>query len=1106
MDGDGTAREVGTVTVMFTDLAGSTAMRARLGEESADRLQGVHDALLTDAITTNGGRVVKHLGDGFMAAFPSAAGAVAAAVGLQQEIDRANRRGATEIMRVRVGISTGDVTFERGDCFGLPVVEAQRLEASAEPGTIRCADMVKLLARGRGRHEFVSLGELTLKGLAEPLPACEVRWTPLDEEVASANIELGLPPVFAHAGGLPFSGREEVFEQLADAWKRCVAGGFETVLLAGEPGIGKTRLAQELAARVHGGAGLVLAGRCDEDVAVPFQAFGAALDWQLKQTTADARLAAIGDHGGDLVRLVPDLGSRVVGLPSALKDDADTERYRLFQAVQSWLSIGGLERPRLLVIDDLHWADKPTLLLLRHLITNPVAGLMVLCTYRDTDVDRSHPLSSMLADFRRMPAVTRIAVSGLADDGVRDLLVRMGGHDLDSAGLEFAALVHRETSGNPFFVGEVLRHLAETGALVERDGRWTSDVRPEEAGIPEGIREVVGRRLSRLGDDVEQVLRAAAVIGYEFDVDLLADVVGRSADDVLDALDTARATSLVIEVGVDRHRFAHALVRETLHGELSASRRARQHRKVAEALEARHAGDLDTIVADLATHWAEASAGGDPGRAIELARRAGAQANERGAWENAIRWYQSALELMEDQRAYDVERRHTLVALAEAQADSGAVSEARRSVVEAARLALGANDVEVACSALTVKTRASFASNDPADPVKVALVRIALDIPSMADARRADLLSELATELIFENDIPGRRAALDSLWTMAPRLDAHDLARLLANTGLFVQAFVRNHVEFLCSLLDEALSVARPNQARSLHGNRGLLHLLLGNRAVHEESSSFVERSVAKAPSREQWLPEMVSTIMRVVDGDLTGADSAAQEMTRLLEVWAVSEASNYRTTTAIMIGRERRTLGDLSRLAVAMEHLGPPSSPARTLAAFIRFASGDTSAPAAALDRVRIGEIAEDAGFAVVVALGSEIAAVVGTPEQRRSFAAVLEPFAGVHLLAGGIFFGAADRLRALLLDRLGEHEQADALFADAVRQHDELRSPTWVARTQLDWAESLLGRGSMVEAHSHLDAAATALGDLDLPDNQLRLGELRAKVVHSVPPSGTQ
>ncbi len=1096
VDGDGTAREVGTVTVMFTDLTGSTAMRARLGEEGADRLQGVHDALLTDAITTNGGRVVKHLGDGFMAAFPSAAGAVGAAVALQQEIDRANRRGATEAMRVRVGISTGDVTFEGGDCFGLPVVEAQRLEASAEPGTIRCAEMVRLLARGRGGHEFVSLGELTLKGLAEPLPACEVRWTPLDDEIASANVELGLPPVFAHAGGLPFSGREEVFEQLADAWKRCVTAGSETVLLAGEPGIGKTRLAQELAARVHGGTGLVLAGRCDEDVTVPFQAFGAALDWLMKQTAADARLDALGEHAGDLVRLVPDLGSRVVGLPSALKDDADTERYRLFQAVESWLSIGGVDRPRLLVIDDLHWADKPTLLLLKHLIANPVTGLMVLCTYRDTDVDRSHPLSSMLADFRRMPAVTRIAVTGLADDGVRDLLVRMGGHDLDPAGLEFAALVHRETSGNPFFVGEVLRHLAETGALVERNGRWTSDIRPEEAGIPEGIREVVGRRLSRLGDSVEQVLRAAAVIGYEFDVDLLADVVGRDADSVLDALDTARAASLVIEVGVDRHRFAHALVRETLHGELSASRRARQHRRVAEALEARHVGDLDAVLVDLATHWAEASAGGDPGRAIDLARRAGAQANERGAWENAIRWYQSALELMEDQRAYDIERRATLVAFASAQADSGAIANARRTVVEAARLAIDAGDIDTACAALTVPTRASFGAFDPPDPDKVALLMEALATPSLAKPRRADLLSELATELIFEHDIAGRREALAEFWEALPSLEAEDCARLLQNFGALGLASSRRHLEFICGQLDRALEVARPDQARFLHSSQLFLRLHLGERDRSDEALRSAQRLSTRAPSRAQWIPYMATTIVRVLDGNLGEAAAAERETLRLLESWAVPEAPNYRTTMAIMIGRERRTLHTLLRLAEVMEGMGPLSSPTRALAAFIRFSGGDMESPPRALDLVRVDEFADDAGHAVVVSLWSEIAAVLGTDAQRRSFVPILEHQTGVQMMAGGISFGAADRLRAVLIDALGDHVAADALFADAVRQHEDLRSPTWIARTQLDWAESLLRRSSTDAARTHLDAAAAALGDLDLPDNQLRLAELRSRL----------
>lgn len=324
-----------------------------------------------------------------------------------------------------------------------------------------------LMARGRGGHEFRSLGALDLKGLAEPLPACQVLWVPLAEDTGP-TVAVGLPPVFAHAPGLPCSGRTDVFEELVDSWKQCVAGGFEVVLLAGEPGIGKTRLAQELAYRVGGSDGIVLGGRCDEDVTAPFQAFAAALDWYVKQLQANEAKARLGAHPGDLIRLVPDLAERLVDLPPPLQDEPGSERLRLFQAVESWLADGGSDRSRLLVLDDLHWADKPTLLMLRHLITNPVAGLMVLCTYRDTDVDRSHPLSAMLADFRRMPAVRRIALDGLGDDGVRQLLVRTGGHDLDEAGLAFAEVVPSETSGNPFFVGEVLRHLAETGALVER--------------------------------------------------------------------------------------------------------------------------------------------------------------------------------------------------------------------------------------------------------------------------------------------------------------------------------------------------------------------------------------------------------------------------------------------------------------------------------------------------------------------------------------------------------------------------------------------------------------------------------------------------------------
>ena len=1083
---------VGTVTVMFTDLVGSTEIRSRVGEDAAEALRVVHDQVLTDAIGANGGQVIKHLGDGMMATFTSAAGAVAAAVAMHQQLDLRNRRSDAERMEIRVGISIGDVTFEGDDCFGLPVVEAQRLEASAEPATIRCAEMVMLMSRGRGGHEFRSIGELELKGLAEPVAACEVLWSPIAEP-ESPSVELGLPPVFAHGAGLPFAGRDDVFEQLVDAWKRCVAGGFEVVLLAGEPGIGKTRLAQELASRVHGGDGLVLGGRSDEDVSVPFQAFGAALDWHVRQIEPADRLDLLGEFPGDLRRLVPELDRLVDALPPALDDEPDVERLRLFQAVRSWLSTGGVDRPRLLVLDDLHWADKPTLLLLRHLISNPPTGLMILCTYRDTDVDRTHPLSSMLADFRRMPAVTRIALDGLADDGVRDLLIRTGGHDLDETGLAFAERVARETSGNPFFLGEVLRHLTETGALYERDGRWVSDLSPDEAGIPEGIREVVGRRLSRLGDDVERVLRSAAVIGYEFDVDLLADVLDTDVDDVLDALDTAQAANLVVEIGVDRHRFAHALVRETLHGELSSSRRARQHRKVAEALEARHADDIDSVITELATHWAEASAGGDPTRAIELAIRAGELADDRGAVENAAGWFERALDLLDDERLATPDARRVLVRLAEAQINATDTALGHANALRAADAAIVVGDVDLACDALAVSPRGSFGGDDPADPERVAMLRRALDLDGLSALQRASLLGELAIELIFERDIPGRREALDEQAGLLATLPIEQRAWLTRSPGSFRYAYFG--YDELCERAEWMRALPRESVRPSEYG---MTRLLLAWLSLRTHDGDGVEAALASAAagmagaevSRRAAFTAMGLSQFAIVAGDVGEAERIAADGVSMMFELGVPEARNYLATTSLHSARERGTLDDFKTIFDETARAGHPAGATVAISAYLRHRQGGSVTEA--LDRLDGEEFTDDAGHSIVIAYWAEIVASLRDAARCRRFIAEIEPLTGIHVGTGGICLGAADRLLALLHDALGESDRADAYFARAVEQHHRLRSPTWVARTELDWAESLLARDRLDDAREHLTAAEAAIGDLDLADSTQRLAAL--------------
>jgi class 3 adenylate cyclase len=479
-----------TATVLFTDLVGSTELRGRLGDDAAEELRRAHDRLLTEAVEGNGGRVVKGLGDGIMATFTGAADAVTAAVAVQQAIDRMNRSGKVQApLAVRVGLSAGDVTFEDDDVHGTPVIEASRLCAAADGGAILAAEVVRILAGSVGDHTYTSIGPIELKGLEHPVNAVRVAWEPV------VRAGLPIPPLLTDIGRV-FVGREAELERMKLRWKEAVAGERRAVLFGGEPGVGKTRLAAELSAFAYeDGGGVVLAGRCDEDLGVPYQPFVEALRHFLDHTPPESLREGLGRYGGELVRLLPEVAERLPDLPPPLKSDPETERYRLFDAVAGWLAAVSSDRPLLLVLDDVQWAAKPTLLLLRHVLhaAEPMR-LLVIATYRDTDIGRGHPLGELLADLRRDTGVDRISLSGLTVAGVVGYMEAASGHPLTGEDDEALALaIHDETDGNPFFVREVLRHLVETGGIAERDGRWAPTMDIDRLGIPEGVRDVVGR-------------------------------------------------------------------------------------------------------------------------------------------------------------------------------------------------------------------------------------------------------------------------------------------------------------------------------------------------------------------------------------------------------------------------------------------------------------------------------------------------------------------------------------------------------------------------------------------------------------------------------------
>jgi class 3 adenylate cyclase/tetratricopeptide (TPR) repeat protein len=624
------------MTVLFTDAVGSTEVLSRVGDERFDDLQAAHLGLLRDAAGANAGREVKSLGDGVMVAFSGAAEALACAVEMQKAIDSSRRRGE-DGMPLRVGVSAGDVTVdEDGDLHGTAVVEAARLCAAAAPGQVLGTETVRVLAGSRGGHAFTALGPVELKGLPEPIAVVEVGWSPAAEGGELAPVPL--PPLLSFESAWTFVGRANEVDKLEGLWQEAVAG-VRVALLGGEPGAGKTRLAREVAVRAHAEGALVLFGRVDEDLVVAYQPFAEALRHYLASVDEPTRERVLLLRRGVLARLVPEL----VEAPS----QGQVEPWAIFEALVDWLANEATRRPVVLVLDDLHWAAAPTLQALMHLVRSTrLTRLLIVVTYRDTELDRKHPLAACLADLRREEGVERIAVRGLDEDGVAAFVEAARGGTLDEQGHELAKVLSDQTQGNPFFVGQVLRHLAESGVVEQVDGRWVGTAAAEGFVVPEGVRDVVGRRISRLSAKSGELLMAAAVIGPQFDAAIAAEVAGQSIAEALDGFDEAIAARLLLEAGLPGHlRFPHALVRQTLEDELSTLRRLHLHREIGHALERRF-GEADSAVADLAHHFGEAAAVGEGDRAARYVERAAVLALERAAPEQAVELFERALEVL----------------------------------------------------------------------------------------------------------------------------------------------------------------------------------------------------------------------------------------------------------------------------------------------------------------------------------------------------------------------------------------------------------------------------------------------------------------------------
>ena len=701
---------------------GSTELLSRAGDEEAQRIFRAHHDLLADVAAVHGGEEVKWLGDGLMVAFPSAADAVNCGIAMQQS---ARRLLHGERLAIRVGLNTGEAMKEAADYFGLPVVVARRLCDRAEAGQILCTDVVAGLLAGRQAFAFDALGPLELKGVPHPVNAFEVGY-----EVQAAQ---SVPT------RMPFVGRENEMHFLGERLAEAAASRGGLVMVVGEPGIGKTRLSEELTEQARRAGWLTWWGGCFEgDWSPPYAPFIEAIQTDVGARSEELR-ADSGPWAAPVAQLVPKIREVLSDVPEAVALQADEERFRLLDAVAQLLVTRSVRAPILVCLDDLQWADRGTIAMLRHVARVARSHrILVLGTYRDVEVDRHHPLTDTLRALRREVEYHDVRLTGLAPEDATKLLAALGGHEVPE---KVGAAWTWETEGNPFFIRELLMHFFEVGKLFRaEDGRWTTERPLQDLGIPPGVTDVVARRLSRLSDSVNKILAVASAFEGTFSFDLVARVSGVAEDEGLDALDEALAAQLVHPTDVaDTYVFANTLIRQTVYGELSSSRQVRLHRRVAEALEAAHSWPTPAQSGEIAAQYQRSA--GLPGaeRGADFAFAAATHAETTGAHDDAVRFLRTALELLPEG---DDRRPRLLGRLGIALAWAATFDEAVAGTAEAGKAIAASEGEEAAAQYLSEAMTSCLDNLDRLDALHASGL---MDAPLRPDLDR--LTSEAANRL-----------------------------------------------------------------------------------------------------------------------------------------------------------------------------------------------------------------------------------------------------------------------------------------------------------------------------------------------------------------------
>ena len=521
---------------MMTDVVGSTELRRTCGDQDADDILALQAAIVQHQVAAFGGRVRKSLGDGFLISFPSEVAAVRAAVAIQRALEEHNTAEPQRAVEVRIGVHSGQVAERDGDLLGQAVHATARVMTEAVGGEILITDEIRKHAEPQLDYSFLDSGLFWLRGFPELWRLYEVSWN---------DTSAGSRPSAVRAPLTAFVEREAERARLRQLVDDALVGRGRLALVAGEAGVGKSRLVAEIADEAQARGMRVLTGHCVEMSGTPpYLPYVEIIEQAISSPRSSVALReALGDVAPEIARIAPALRRAFPEIPPPVELPAELARRYVWNSFSEFVGRAAQRQPLLLVLEDLHWAGESTVLLTEYLAPLlPDMPVLVLGTYRDDEVDLNHPLARVIGQLGRRRLMEQVSLHRLSFDGVRAMLRGLAGQPAPE---QLVQVIDRETEGNPFFVEEVYLHLVESGVLLDEHGRMRADLRLEEVSVPESIRLVLGQRLGHLAASTREVLVAAAVSGRMFATELVGEVADAEPDALVEAFDEAERARLI---------------------------------------------------------------------------------------------------------------------------------------------------------------------------------------------------------------------------------------------------------------------------------------------------------------------------------------------------------------------------------------------------------------------------------------------------------------------------------------------------------------------------------------------------------------------------------